>query len=152
VNIQAQIDSDIKAALLAGDKQKAETLKGVKSALLNEMISLGAREHGLTDDQVQKVLARESKKRAEAVDLYQKAGAVDRAQAEAAEKAIIDAYLPAQLSEAEITAKVKQEVAKLDNPTMADMGRLTGSVKAALGPQADGAVIARLVKASLEQQ
>lgn len=150
--MQEQIERDLKAALLAGDKQKAETLRGLKSALLNEMISLNARDSGLNDEQVQKILARESKKRAEAADLYNKAGASEREQAELQEKAIIDAYLPAQLSEEEVAAKVKDEVAKLDNPTMADMGPVIGAVRNQLGPQADGALIARLVKSALESK
>lgn len=149
--MQEQIERDLKTALLAGDKKKTETLRGIKSALLNEAISLNARDSGLNDEQIQKVLARESKKRAEAAELYQKAGAQDRADAELNEKAIIDNYLPAQLSEEEIAAKVNEEVAKLDNPSPADMGKLIGAVRSQLGPQADGATIARLVKAALDK-
>lgn len=148
--MQEQIERDLKAALLAGDKQKAETLRGLKSALLNEMISLNARDSGLNDEQVQKILSRESKKRAEAAELYKKAGEESRAHSELQEKEIIDAYLPAQLSEEEVAAKVEEEVSKLENPTMADMGRLIGAVRAQLGAQADGALIARLVKSALE--
>lgn len=149
--MQQEIERDLKAALLAGDKHKAETLRGLKSALLNETISLNARDQGLNDEQVQKILARESKKRAEAAELYKKAGENDRYQQEMAEKEIIDAYLPAQLSEAEIAAKVDSEVAKLNTPGPADIGRIIGAVKAQLGPQADGATIAKLAKAALNR-
>lgn len=150
--MQEQIERDLKAALLAGDKKKVETLRGIKSALLNEMINLSAREVGLTDEQVQKILSKEAKKRAEAAELYQKAGEQQRADNELEEKAIIDGYLPDQLSEEEIAVKVKEEIAKLDNPSPADMGRVIGAVRSALGAQADGAVIARLVKATLEHR
>jgi uncharacterized protein YqeY len=147
--MQEQIDKDLKEALLSGDKPKAETLRGIKSALLNEMISQGARETGLSDEQVQKILARESKKRQEAADLYEKGGASERAGAELAEKTTIDAYLPEQLSEAEVSSIVDEEVAKAGQVSMQDMGRLIGAVKARSGGSADGALIAKLVKEKL---
>src|SRR5438874_1988161 len=134
--MQQQIESDLKTALLAGDKAKAETLRGLKSALLNEAISQNARDSGLSDEQIQKILARESKKRQEAADLYKQGGADDRASAELAEKAIIDAYLPEQMSEEQVAALVDEEVAKADNPTMQDMGRIIGAVKGRTGGQA----------------
>jgi uncharacterized protein YqeY len=147
--MQEQIDRDLKVALLAGDKAKAETLRGLKSALLNEAIAQNARETGLSDEQIQKILAKESKKRQEAADLYKQGGAEDRASAELAEKAIIDAYLPEQMSETEIAKLVDEEVAKAGNPTMQDMGRIIGAVRARAGGQADGALIAKLVKDKL---
>jgi uncharacterized protein YqeY len=147
--MQDKIDSDLKAALLAGDKTKTETLRTIKSALLNEAIAQNARDTGLSDEQIQKVLARESKKRQEAADLYQKGGSADRASAELAEKTVIDAYLPEQLSEAEVAKIVDDEVAKAGSPTMQDMGRIIGAVRAKAGGTADGALIARLVKEKL---
>jgi uncharacterized protein YqeY len=149
--MQEQIDKDLKTALLAGDKGKAETLRGIKSALLNEAISQNARDSGLSDEQIQKVLARESKKRQEAADLYTQGGSPERAGAELAEKAIIDAYLPEQLSEADVAKLVDEEIAAAGSPTMQDMGRIIGAVKAKAGGQADGALIAKLVKEKLSQ-
>src|SRR5690348_18302617 len=110
--------------MLAGDKVKAETLRGIKSALLNEAIAQNARDAGLDDEQVQKVLAKESKKRAEAADLYKQGGSIERADAELAEKAVIDSYLPAQASETDTQAAVEQEIAKLDSPSMQNMGQI----------------------------
>jgi uncharacterized protein YqeY len=149
--MQQQIEEDLKQALLSGDKAKTETLRHVKSALLNEAISQGARETGLSDVQIQKILARESKKRQEAADLYTQGGAADRAAAELAEKVIIDAYLPEQLGEAEIAKLVDEEISKADSPTMQDMGRIIGAVRAQAGGTADGALIAKLVKDKLTQ-
>lgn len=149
--MQEKIDADLKQALLGGDKATAETLRGIKSALLNETIAQGARDSGLSDDQIQKILARESKKRQEAADLYKQGGADERASAELAEKALIDGYLPAQLSEEEITKLVDDEIAKAGPATMQDMGRIIGAVRGRAGGQADGALIARLVKEKLCQ-
>lgn len=149
--MQEQIDQDLKQALLSGDKAKTETLRGLKSALLNEAIAQNARDTGLSDEQIQKVLAKESKKRQEAADLYKQGGSEERAGAELAEKAIIDAYLPEQMSEEQIAKIVDEEVDKTDSPTMQDMGRIIGAVRSRAGGQADGALIARLVKDKLNQ-
>lgn len=150
--MQEQIERDLKAALLERDRKKTETLRVVKSALLYEAVASNARETGLSDDQAQKVLARESKKRAEAAELYKQAGETDRQEAELAEKEIIDSYLPAQLPEAEVQKIVDEQIAKLDDPKPADMGKIIGAVRAKAGPQADGATIARLVRESLEKK
>jgi uncharacterized protein len=149
--MQEQIERDLKTALLAGDKPKAETLRGLKSALLNEAIALNARDSGLSDEQIQKVLARESKKRQEAADLYKQGGSDERAGAELSEKVIIDAYLPEQLDEAAVAKLVDEEISKAGNPAMQDMGRLIGAIKARAGGQADGALIAKLVKEKLSR-
>lgn len=149
--MQEKIESDLKAALLGGDKAKVETLRGLKSAILNEAIAQGAKDSGLNEEQIQKVLARESKKRAEAADLYKKGGNSQRAEAELAEKAIIDAYLPEQVDESAVAAAVDEEINKLGAPTTADMGKIISAVKAKLGAGADGATIARIAKEKLEQ-
>lgn len=148
--IQEQIESDLKTALLGGDKAKAETLRNAKSALLNEAISAGARETGLSDEQVQKVLAKESKKRQEAADLYKQGGADERATAELAEKAIIDAYLPEQMNDAEVAKIVDEEITKVPGASLQNMGQVIGAVRGRTGGQADGALIAKLVKDKLE--
>ena len=149
--MQQQIDKDLKEALLGGDKAKAETLRNVKSALLNEAISQGARDTGLSDEQIQKILAKESKKRQEAADLYKQGGAQDRADAELAEKEIIDSYLPEQMSEDQVAQIVDQEIQKAGSPTMQDMGRIIGAVRGRAGSTADGGLIAKLVKEKLSQ-
>ena len=148
--MQEQIERDLKSALLAGDKTTAETLRNLKSAILNEAISQNARDTGLSDEHIQKILVKESKKRQEAADLYTQGGSQDRADAELAEKAIIDGYLPEQLSESEVAKIVQQEIAVAGRPTMQDMGKIIGAVKAKTGGQADGALIAKLVKEGLQ--
>lgn len=147
--MQAQLAKDLKQALLNGDKAKTETLKGLKNALQYEAVALGAQTKGLSDEQIQKVLAREAKKRQEAADLYRQNGAEDRAKAELAEKAIIDAYLPEPVSRDKIEAAVKAEIAKLQDPTLQNMGKIIGAVRQQLGPGADGALIAQIIKAKL---
>lgn len=146
------IERDIKAAMLAGDKAKVETLRGLKSAILNEAIATGVKEEGLSDEAAQKVLVRESKKRSEAAELYKQGGNDQRAEAELAEKAIIDSYLPEQASEDEILAAVAAELAIIEHPSMQDMGKIVGAVRGRLGAGANGATIARLVKQAIESK
>jgi uncharacterized protein len=149
VDIQQKIEADLKAAMLAGDKNKVETLKMVKTAVQYEAVASEYKDKGLDNDQVQAVLARESKKRGEAADLYDKAGEAERSAAEKAEKAIIDEYLPAQVDEGEVAKAVDEEFAKLDSPTAADTGKVIAAVRGRLGTGVDGGVIARLVKEKL---
>jgi len=145
-----EIEADLKTALLAGDKSKVETLRGLKSAILNEVIAKNARETGLSDEQIQQVLGRESKKRQEAADLYKQAGEQARADAELSEKSVIDAYLPAQLPEEEVAKAVEAAISELNASSVADMCKVIGAVRTKLGASADGAVIARLAKAKLQ--
>jgi uncharacterized protein YqeY len=149
--MQEQLERDLKAAMLAGDKFKTEVIKGIKSALQYEAVSQRSEDRSLNDEQVQKVLARESKKRQDAVELYKNAGEQERADKERAEKEIIDAYLPKQLSEDEINKTVLEEIENSGASSQADMGRVIGAVRSKLGASADGAVIARLVKEKLSQ-
>jgi uncharacterized protein YqeY len=147
--VQDQLQSDLKAAMLSGDKNKVEVLKGIKSALQYEAVNMKSDDRTLNDEQIQKVIARESKKRAETAELYKNAGETDRANKELAEKEIIDAYLPKQLSEEEIAKVVEEEITSTGASSTAEMGKVIGAVRGKLGASADGAVIARLVKEKL---
>jgi hypothetical protein len=149
--LEERIDQDIKAALLAGDKTTATTLRGVKAVLLNVKVATGKRDSGLSDEEVMPILAKEAKKRQESADLYIQGGNQAKADAELSEKALIEAYLPAQLSETEIKSVIDEVVAQsgLAEQGMAAMGPVIGQVKAKLGASADGALIARLVKEKL---
>lgn len=147
MSLKVQLDSDIKTALLAGDKLKAEVLKALKSAILYEEVALKVREQGLSGEQILAVFAREAKKRAETAEIYKKANELDRAETELTEKAVIDAYLPKQLDDAALAVVVDQAIqAAGGNP---QMGQVIGAVRAKVGPSADGGRIAALVKAKL---
>jgi uncharacterized protein YqeY len=149
--LEQRLEQDLKAALLAGEAQKVTTLRGLKSVLLNLKISSGKRESGLNDQEVQAVLAKEAKKRQESADLYSQGGNNDRATAELEEKAIIEAYLPAQLSEAEIVSLVEAAINETGAQGMANLGQVIAAVRAKAGAGADGALIARLAKEKLNK-
>jgi uncharacterized protein YqeY len=147
--LKQQIDQDLKAALLAGEKERAMTLRSLKSVILYAEVAKGLREEGLSDDEIIVLFSKEAKKRQESADLYVRGGSQDRADAELAEKKIIEGYLPAQLSEEEIAKLVEAAVATISDPTPQAMGQVIGMVKKQAGAAADGAVIARLVKERL---
>ena len=147
--LKAQFDNDIKAALLSGDRFTASVLRDFKAAVLNEEVAQKKREDGLSDEDIEKVLAREVKKRAESAAIYDGAERSELAQQERAESKVLEKYLPAQVSEAEIKTAVDEAIVATgaNNPSM--MGQVIGAVKSQLGNTADGATIARLVKDAL---
>ncbi len=142
--LKIQIDADIKSALLAGDRERAEVLRGLKSAILYEEVALGKRDEGLSDEEVQKVIVRECKKRDEAADLYEKGGRPETANKERREKEILSVYLPQQLSDEELESIVQAAVA--DAGDNAHMGKIIGAVKQKVGSQAEGARVAAAVQ------
>jgi uncharacterized protein len=147
--LEQQLEADIKTALLSGDSFKATTLRGLKATLLNVKVANGTRETGLTDDDVLAIFAKESKKRQESADLYKQGGNAERHDAELREKAIIDAYLPAQLDEAAIVALIDEAITTTGASGPQAMGQVIGYVKGRAGAAADGALIARLTKEKL---
>lgn len=147
--LEEKIEQDLKQALLAGDSRRVSTLRGLKSVLLNVKVATGKRESGLSDEEVQPILSKEAKKRQESADLYVQGGDQARADAELAEKAIIDEYLPAQLSEAEVAGLVEEAIQATGATEQKDMGKVIGAVRAKAAGSADGALIARLAKEKL---
>lgn len=147
--LEDRLNQDLKAALLGGDKVKATTLRTLKAVLLNYKVAEGKRDSGITDEEVTTLLSKEAKKRQESADLYRQGGSPERAEAELAEKAVIEAYLPAQLSEAEVAQLVDEAIAATGASSLQDMGKVIGQVRAEAGASADGSLIARLVKQRL---
>lgn len=149
MSLKQQIDNDLKAAMLAGDKILAETLRGLKNAILNAEIAQGKRQEGLPDEEVITVLTKEAKKRQESADLYKQGGNSAKARAELVEKDVIERYLPAQMSEEELN-KVVDEVITQIGKDPGKMGQIIGIVKQKAGASANGATIAKLVKEKLQ--
>lgn len=148
-SLEQRIEQDLKTALLGGDSVRVTTLRGLKAVLLNVKVATGKRDSGLTDDEVLPLLVKEAKKRQESADLYLQGHDQVRADAELTEKAIIEAYLPAPLSEAELSQIIDEVVTETGTDKSA-MGRIIGQVKARTQGAADGALIARLVKERLQ--
>lgn len=149
MNLKQRIDQDLKQAMLGGDKTLTSTLRGLKSAILYVEVAQGSRDQGLSDDEIVRVLQKEAKKRQESADLYRQGGNEAKAAAELDEKTVIERYLPAKMSQEELTALVDAVVAEVGRDK-ANMGHIIGAVKQKAGAAADGAVIAGLVKERLQ--
>jgi uncharacterized protein YqeY len=150
MSIEGRLTQDLKAAMLAGQQHRVLTLRGLKSNLLYAKVAKnGPRDEELPDSEVLDILAREAKKRQESADLYTQGGNAEKATAELEEKAIIETYLPKQLSEGELKDVIERVVDELGADSMSRMGAVIGKVKQEVGVTADGAVVARLVKERL---
>lgn len=147
--LKQQLEQDLKAALLGGDKDRVTTLRGLKSIILYEEVAKGAREDGLTDEAILVLFAKEAKKRQESADLYVQGDNQPKADAELAEKAIIEGYLPKQMDDDELSAIVEAVIAGFGDITPQAMGQVIGQVKQKTEGRADGARIAKAVKERL---
>jgi uncharacterized protein YqeY len=149
--LKQQLEQDLKKALLAGDKEQAMTLRSLKSVILYAEVAKGVREEGLGDDEITTLFAKEAKKRQESADLYRQGGDETRAAAELAEKAIIEAYLPEQLSDEELFLIIDAVITELGATDPQAMGQIMGKVKQKTAGRADGSRIARAVKQRLDR-
>ncbi len=148
------IRDDIKTATIAamksGNKDEVGTLRLVQSEIKNRDIE--ARTGGAPKDDdtlVTEVLQRMVKKRRESADIYRKNGREDRAAIEEAEIGVIERFLPAQMSEEEAQAKIREIIAETGASSMKDMGRVMALVKERLGASIEPARASALVKSAL---
>jgi uncharacterized protein len=141
VQVAEQIRADVTAAMKAGDRDRVQALRLVLSELQK-----AAKEGG--DDELA-VLRRERKRRRESEQAYREAGRDDLAAGEAYEADAIEAYLPAELSDADLDALVATAVAETGATSQRDMGRVMKQVMAAAGGRADGKRVSTKVKDAL---
>lgn len=149
-SLKDSINADLKSAMLARDQLRVQTLQGLKTAILYEEVAKNAREKGLDEASIEQIVAREVKKRDEAITLYKKGGNSQSANKERSEKEVLLAYLPAQLSQDELNEVVMAKIATIKPAGMQDMGKVISAIKAEVGNKADGATIAKLVKEQLQ--
>lgn len=148
--VKQQIEQDLKTALLSGDSFRATVLRGIKSAILYVEVAEKKRDGGLSQAEIESILQKEVKKRKESADLYHKAGDAERAAGEEKEIAIIQAYLPEQISDAALIEIVEKAIADAGAVDMRSMGAVIAAVKQKTQSGADGARIAQLVKERLQ--
>lgn len=146
MGLKDQIQNDLKAALLGGDRFSGDVLRGLKAAILNEEVAAGKRDEGLGDDEIEKVIAREVKKRNESATLYDQNDRSELADNERKEIEVLSKYLPEQLSEEKLREIVAAKIAELGASGAQSMGQVIGAVKQQVGTAADGATLARIVK------
>lgn len=150
-SLKETLKTDLTAAMKARAEVEVSTLRMALAAITTAEVA-GDEAVSLTDDQVIKVLQAEVKKRHEAADVYEQAGRVESAAKERSELAVLERYLPAAMSDAELAVIVDEEVGKAaasGNTGGKAMGVVVKAVRERAGSGADGGKIAALVKAAL---
>ncbi len=142
------IRADLTAAMRAKDAVRLRTLRAVIAAVQEAEVA-GDRATTLDDDGVQRVLTAQAKRRVEAAEAFDQGGRAEKAADERAELAILEAYLPAGLTESELDALVDRVLADEGLSSKADMGRAMKAVNAEVAGRADGRAVADLVKSKL---
>ncbi len=146
--LKEKLQNDLTAAMRARDEVRSGTIRMVLTAIKNEEVA-GKEARELSDAEVITVLSREAKKRREAAEAYEQAGAADRAANEKAEGSIIAEYLPAQLSEQEIKDLIAAAITETGASGPQQMGLVMKSIQPKIAGKADGGVVSSLVKAAL---
>lgn len=145
MNLFDQVSNDIKSAMLAKDKVRLEALRGIKKEFLEAKTAKGA-DGELTDDMAMKILAKMVKQRKESAQIYTEQNRPDLAEPELAEAAVIETYLPKQMTEEELTEALKAIIAQVGATTPQEMGKVMGVTTKQLAGRADGRAISAKVK------
>jgi uncharacterized protein YqeY len=147
MSLADKINDGLKTAMKNKEKDKLAVLRAVKSELLLHATKGG--DGSITEAEEMKILTKLYKQRNESAALYTEQGREDLAQEEEFQASVIEEFLPKQMSEAEIEAKVDQIITDTGAEGMKDMGKVMGQANAAMAGKADGSVVAKIVKARL---
>ena len=145
MNLEQQIQEDIKAAMKAKDTVAMNAVRAIKGEILLFKTSEGGAKE-VTDGDILKMIQKLVKQRKEAAEQYVAAGRQELADNELAEAAVMEKYLPKQLSEAEVEAKIKEIIAQVGASSIKDMGKVMGTANKALAGLSDGRTISTIVK------
>jgi uncharacterized protein YqeY len=145
MSLKQQIDQDIKQAMLSKNKEELEALRAIKSLILLAETEKGASGEVATDVE-QKLLMKAAKQRKESADIFIQQNRQDLADKELKQLAVINRYLPQQLSEAELTLELKKIIEAVGAKSPADMGKVMGTATKQLAGKAEGKLISELVK------
>lgn len=146
--LKDQLRADLTAAMKARDETRTRTLRMALTSISNEEVS-GTAAHDLTDDEITRILAREAKRRREAATAFADAGRGDQAAAERAEEDVLASYLPAQLSDDQLTAIVAAAIAETGASGPGGMGQVMKVVTPRVAGRAEGSRVAALVRSQL---
>ena len=144
MSMEQQIQQDIKAAMLAKEKTRLESLRAIKAAILLAKTADGS--ESSADEAVVKIIQKLVKQRKETAEIYRQQSREELAAQELAEAAAMEVYLPKQLSEEELETELKKIIAQVGATGPQDMGKVMGTATKALAGKADGRAISALVK------
>lgn len=150
MSLETEINSDIKAAMLAKDKKKLDALRAVKAAILMAKTEKGS-EGGIGTDTENKIVQRLVKQRRDSAELYASQGRKDLEEDELFQLGVIEKYLPEQLSEEEVRGIIERIIKESGAGSMKDMSSVMGLATQQLSGKADNKLIASLVKTALNK-
>jgi uncharacterized protein len=143
---KARLQQEMREALKAGEKLRLGALRMLAASVKNREVELG---HELSDEELVEVATREVKRRKEAAEAFDGGGRPELAEKERQEQAVLETYLPAQLSEDEVNALVEEAVAATDASGPGDLGKVMGYVMGKARGRVEGGTVNRLVRARL---
>lgn len=143
-----QIAADLKQAMLAKDTARLSTLRMLKAAI--EYSKIEKKQEAFTDADVTAVIKKQIKQRQDSIEGFEKGGRADLVGVEKAELAILKAYLPEELSPAQVEEIVKAAIAEVGATTKADMGKVMKAVQAKTAGRADNRLVSQLVAGLLK--
>ena len=148
MSLKDKLQTDLTDAIRNRDELRSGTIRMVLSSIKNEEVA-GKEARELSEAEVITVLSREAKKRREAAEAFESAGASDRAKAEKAEGAVIAEYLPTQLSEDELRKLISDAIVETGASGPSGMGAVMKSLQPKIAGKADGGTVSRMVKDAL---
>jgi uncharacterized protein YqeY len=149
--LKKQLQTDLRDSMLAKDAEKTSTLRLLLSAITYYEIQKGGAGYEATDEDVLAVIGREVKQRNDAIEQFMIAGREELAAKELKEKAILEVYLPEQMTEEDIRKLVVEAVKKTGASTPQDMGKVMEVLMPQVKGKADGTLVSKIVKESLAQ-
>lgn len=145
--MESQLKEDLKQAQLSRDELKVSTLRLLISEIGNARIQ---KQTDLSNEDINLVIKREAKKRKEAIEAYLKAGNSEASAKEEAELKILEDYLPAEISDEELTKIVEESINNIGAKNISEMGRVMGEVMGRVSGKADGGRVSALVRIKLQ--
>lgn len=145
MNLFDKISEDIKKAMLARDAQRLESLRGIKKEFLEAKTAKGS-DGNLTDEKGVQILAKMIKQRKESAEIYAQQNRPELAEAELAQAAVIEEYMPRQLSDEELAAALSEIIARVGATSPKEMGKVMGVASKELAGKAEGKAISAKVR------
>lgn len=147
-NLFDTVSADIKKAMLARDAVRLESLRGIKKEFLEAKTAIGS-DGTLSDDRAIQILSKMVKQRRESAEIYTQQNRPELAEAELAQAAVIEEYMPKQLTPGELDAALREIIARVGATSPKEMGKVMGVVSKELAGKAEGRAISAAVKALL---
>lgn len=151
MTLEERLDADLKDAMRSGDNVRKLAIRAVKTSITESKVA-GTEQRVLTDDDVLRILQKQVKQRRDSVAEFTKGGRMDLVAKEEAEIAVLEKYLPQQMSEAEIRVRAQAVIAELGVTDQKGLGPVMKRLTADLRGQADGSVVSRVVRELLSGQ